>query len=112
MIEKRIRYGKIKSFFLTRHRWSHIGGLFGFGLTLRDIKICKAEDRGSQSSEPSNVHGPNGLRRIKESSSGFMNYFQHDLNVQDVLQASTKCVLSYRETNREMSVAAISIQSV
>ena len=36
--QRKIKLGKLDTFFLTRYQWSHMGGLPGFGMTLRDMR--------------------------------------------------------------------------
>jgi len=89
-LQWKLRFGKLDAFFLTRYQWSHIGGLPGMGMTLRDIKSKtkleqekaglkkKKKNHEKEDNRNSNitVYAPKGMKQIISATQNFMRFDQ------------------------------------
>jgi len=92
--QRRVKLGKLDTFFMTRYQWSHMGGLPGFGMTLRDMKsdgMIKArmdevkKNSNVKSKEIEKLHNikiyaPPGMDDVIKATKHFLKFDQSDVN--------------------------------
>ncbi|XP_047144375.1 ribonuclease Z, mitochondrial isoform X1 [Hydra vulgaris] len=115
---KMLRFGRLDTFFMTRHEWTHMGGLPGFGMTLRDMKRILSEqnqkhfineavkyDQKIKSTPEIMVHAPPSMIDVITGAQTFMRFDNSGVNFK-VESSFNKCF-----TDGEMTVFPILIES-
>lgn len=85
--QRRVRLKKLDTFFMTSYQWSHMGGLPGFGMTLRDMKNeghfkdKTPQEASSQQGPPFHHHQQKNMQHNVNKKPNFEEFRKNMQNV-------------------------------